>query len=121
MTKTVVIVDDFKSIRNVVRKTLERKGFNVLEAIDGEDALKYFDGTEIDLLISDYDMPNLNGAGLVKEVRKNNKYKDIPIFMLTSRKQEQKQHEVEGMNISQWIKKPFDIFSFYKEIEESLK
>ncbi len=121
MEKRVVIADDFRSIRNVVRKTLEKKGFIVLEAEDGLEALKYFDGSEICLLISDFDMPNMNGAELAVEIRKLEKYKDTPIMMLTSNKRKRKEDEIAGLKIDDWIVKPFDVSNFYNIIETLIK
>ena len=60
--KKIVIVDDFTGVRSIVRETLEKKGYQVLEASNGEEALRFFDGTQVDLLITDFDMPDMNGA-----------------------------------------------------------
>ena len=67
--KKIIIVDDFTGVRTIVRESLEKKGFMVLEASSGEEAMKYFDGTQVDLLITDIDMPDMNGAELITKVR----------------------------------------------------
>ncbi len=121
MEKTVLIVDDFRSVRSIVRKALEKKGLKVLEAEDGQDALKYFDGSHIDLLISDYDMPKLDGAQLIGKVRVMEGYRRLPIIMLTTNKQERKEEETRDLRINGWIVKPFDIVGFYKTVETQLK
>jgi two-component system chemotaxis response regulator CheY len=121
MEKTVVIVDDFRSVRNIVRKALEKKGLKVLEAEDGEDALKYFNGTHIDLLISDYDMPKLDGAQLIGKVRVMEGYRRLPIIMLTTNKKERNEDETRDLRINDWVVKPFDILDFYKSVETQLK
>ena len=66
--KKIVIVDDFTGVRSIVRETLEKKGFTVLEASSGDEALKFFDGTQVDLLITDFDMPDMNGAQLISKI-----------------------------------------------------
>ncbi len=73
-TKRIVIVDDFTGIRKIVRETLVKKGYEVLEASSGDEALKYFNGTQIDLLITDFDMPDMNGAQLIEKVRNMMRY-----------------------------------------------
>lgn len=116
MEKKIVIADDFRSVRAFLRTTLEKKGYTVLEGADGSEALQFFNGANIDLLISDYDMPNMNGAELIREVRKKSKYQDIPIIVLTTNKMEKKADEVKDLKIDAWITKPFDIVTFYGKI-----
>ncbi len=108
MAKTIVIVDDSESIREVVSFTLENAGYNVLVGIDGKDALKFFDGsTEIDLLITDLYMPNMNGIELIRAVRDNPDYKRIPILFLTTESQRDKKMEAKDAGATGWIIKPF--------------
>ncbi len=107
MAKTILIVDDSESIREVVSFTLENAGFNVLVANDGTDALKYFDGREIDLLITDLHMPEMNGIELIKKVRENDTYKRIPILFLTTESQKEKKEEAKSSGATGWIIKPF--------------
>ncbi len=108
MAKTIVIVDDSESIREVVSFTLENAGYNVLVGFDGKDALKYFDGTtEIDLLITDLYMPNMNGIELIRAVRENPDYRRIPILFLTTESQRDKKMEAKDAGATGWIIKPF--------------
>ena len=108
MAKTIVIVDDSESIREVVSFTLENAGYSVLVGIDGKDALKFFDGSnEIDLLITDLYMPNLNGIELIRAVRDNADYKRIPILFLTTESQREKKMEAKQAGATGWIIKPF--------------
>ena len=74
MSKQILIADDSESIREVLAFILENSGYQVLQARDGLDALKYFDGRSIDLLITDYHMPNLNGLELTVQVRRIDYY-----------------------------------------------
>ena len=85
MSKTILIVDDSVSILELLKLTLEDEGYKVLSAVDGKDALKYFTGKYvIDLLLTDLHMPNMNGIELIKEVRKKDKFKYMPILFLTT-------------------------------------
>ena len=107
MAKTVLIVDDSESIREVVSFTLENAGYNVIVAIDGTDAIKHFDGKTIDLLLTDLHMPNMNGIELIKEVRKIEAYARIPILFLTTESQRDKKMEAKDAGATGWIIKPF--------------
>lgn len=115
--KKIVIVDDFTSIRSIVRETLIRKGFQVLEASNGEEALKYFDGTQVDLLITDFDMPEMNGAELVGKIRDMTRYTYTPVIVLSGVRKEKVDSELTDLNIACFIQKPFEIKHFYSVIE----
>ena len=107
MAKTVLIVDDSESICEVVNFTLQNEGYNVLVAIDGEDALKFFDGRTIDIVITDLHMPNLDGLGLIRKIREMEAYKHIPILFLTTESQTAKKMEAKQAGATGWIIKPF--------------
>ncbi len=107
MEKTILIVDDSESIRDVVGFTLENAGYQVLSCVDGKDALKYLDGTNIHLVVTDYHMPNLDGIGLIKEIRAKNDYQFVPILLLTTESQGAKKEEAKAAGATGWIVKPF--------------
>jgi len=107
MAKTILIVDDSESIREVVSFTLENEGFNVLVGVDGKDALKFLDGKDIDLIITDLHMPEMDGIILIKEVRKMEKYQRVPILFLTTESQAAKKMEAKEAGATGWIIKPF--------------
>lgn len=107
MGKNILIVDDSESIREVVSFTLENEGYNVKVGIDGKDALKFLDGSSIDLIITDLHMPNMNGIELIKEVRAMKQYKRIPILFLTTESQAAKKMEAKEAGATGWIIKPF--------------
>lgn len=108
MAKTILIVDDSESIREVVSFTLENAGYNVLVGVDGKDALKFLDGShDIDLLITDLYMPKMDGIGLIKEVRANDLFKRVPILFLTTESQRDKKMEAKKAGATGWIIKPF--------------
>lgn len=107
MSKKVLIVDDSESIREVLAFSLESAGYEVSMACDGLEALKYFDGQPLDLLLTDYHMPNMNGLQLVKEVRKINSYRFLPILVLTTENQKNIIHEAKESGATGWLLKPF--------------
>ena len=93
MAKTILIVDDSLSMRQLVKMTLSGAGHTVIEAVDGRDALSKLNGQKINLIISDVNMPNLDGIGLVKEVKARNEYRFTPIVMLTTESEQGKKAE----------------------------
>ncbi len=107
MPKKILIVDDSESIREVVSFTLENEGFEVLVANDGTDALKYLDGREIDMIITDLHMPEMDGITLIKHVRAMEAYQRIPILFLTTESQTAKKMEAKEAGATGWIIKPF--------------
>lgn len=107
MAKTVVIVDDSESIREVVKFTLENEGFEVSVGIDGQDAQKFFDGRPVDMLITDLHMPIKNGIELIKDIRQIESYKRMPILFLTTESQASKKQEAKEAGATGWIIKPF--------------
>ena len=120
MKKRIVIVEDFNTSRQIIKKTLENMGHKVDEAADGREALGFFDGGHIDLVITDYNMPNMDGAALVEYIRSKETYKYIPIFMLTTETNIEKQNRAKEAKITAWIKKPFEVADFKKLIEKVL-
>ena len=107
MSKTIMTVDDSNSIRQMVGFTLKRAGFEVLEAVDGRDAISQLDTTTIDMMITDLNMPNMDGIELIRELRTKPQYKFIPIVMLTTESQDEKKQEGKAAGATGWIVKPF--------------
>jgi two-component system chemotaxis response regulator CheY len=107
MAKTIMIVDDSASLRQVVRIALAGAGYEVVEACDGADALAKLDGRKLHLIISDVNMPNLDGIGFVREAKKKPDYRFTPIIMLTTEGQEEKKREGQAAGAKAWIVKPF--------------
>jgi two-component system chemotaxis response regulator CheY len=100
-------VDDSASVRQMVGFTLRQAGYEVVEAVDGRDALSKLDGKPVHMVITDLNMPNLDGIGLIKGVRSHVAYKFIPIIMLTTESQESKKLEGKQAGATGWIVKPF--------------
>jgi two-component system, chemotaxis family, chemotaxis protein CheY len=107
MAKTILIVDDSESIREVVNFTLEKEGYQVLIGVDGLDAQKHLTGDKIDLIITDLHMPVMDGIEFIKSVRGNQTYKMIPILFLTTESQNEKKLEAKDAGATGWIIKPF--------------
>ena len=105
--KTVMIVDDSATVRQVLQMTLVQAGYEVVEAIDGEDALRLFTENNVDMLVTDLNMPNLDGIGLIKEVRQNPRNRFMPIIMLTTESQPEQRQKGKTAGASGWITKPF--------------
>lgn len=119
--KTIVIVDDFENTRKVVEYTLKTVEHESLMAENGEEALKHFDGRNIDLLITDLNMPIMDGVELVKRVRQMDKYKFIPILMLTTERNPDKMKQADEVKVTSWVQKPFDFERFLKIVKKCLK
>jgi two-component system chemotaxis response regulator CheY len=107
MAKTIMIVDDSASLRQVVRIALAGAGYEVVEASDGVDALKKLDGRKLHLIISDVNMPNLDGISFVREAKKKPDYRFTPVIMLTTEGQEEKKREGQAAGAKAWVVKPF--------------
>lgn len=107
MSKTVMIVDDSASLRQVVNIALSGAGYSVIEACDGRDALGKLNGNKIHLVISDVNMPNMDGISFVKELKKLPNYKFTPVIMLTTESQESKKAEGQAAGAKAWVVKPF--------------
>jgi len=107
MTRTILTVDDSASVRQMVSFTLAGAGYNVIEAVDGSDALSKLGGSRVDMMITDLNMPNLDGIGLIRAVRSEGTHKFMPIIMLTTESQAQKKQEGKAAGATGWIVKPF--------------
>ena len=108
MAKTILMVDDSSSLRLVVRMTLEGDGYQVLEAADGQQALALLDGRKIDLVLSDLNMPVLDGIGLLAHIRQLDAYRLTPVIMLSTESAEHHQQRSQPYAASAWIVKPFE-------------
>ncbi len=105
----ILAVDDSASMRQMVGFTLKGAGHDVLEASDGQEALKVAQGQSgIDLVISDINMPNMDGIALIKELRQLGQYKFTPILMLTTESGSDKKSEGKAAGATGWIVKPFN-------------
>jgi len=108
MNKTILIIDDSESIREVVASGLESAGYQVIKGIHGEDGLKCLrEHGAIDLVITDLNMPVMDGIGFLKEVRQLPEHRYLPVLILTTESQESKKQEARQAGATGWIIKPF--------------
>jgi len=107
MAKTILIVDDSASIRQVVGMTLKSAGYDVIEGVDGKDALTKLDGRKVHLIISDVNMPNMDGITFLKNVKTLASYKFTPVIMLTTEAGDAKKSEGQAAGAKAWVVKPF--------------
>ena len=107
MKKKVLTVDDSRTMREMVSFTLRGAGFDVVEAIDGQQALVGLASHKVDLILADLNMPNMDGITFVSEARKLPAYKFTPIIMLTTESQEDKKRQAQAAGAKAGVTKPF--------------
>lgn len=108
MAKTVLTVDDSPSIRQMVSFTLKSAGYEVLEANDGQDGLDKARGKAVDLILTDQNMPRMDGITLIKALRGMPTYKSTPILMLTTESGDTMKQQGKAAGATGWLVKPFD-------------
>ncbi|MDX2073358.1 MAG: response regulator [Alphaproteobacteria bacterium] len=108
MAKKILTVDDSKTMREMVAFTLKSAGYEILEAEDGKAALAALGGIKIDAVITDLNMPNMNGFELIRALRADPAYKFTPILMLTTEGDGSKKEEGKAAGATGWIVKPFN-------------
>ena len=108
MAQHVMTVDDSKTMRDMVAFTLKRAGFQVSEAEDGQKALTALRTAKVDLIITDLNMPVLDGVGLIRALRQDAKHRAVPILMLTTESDPAKKAEGRSAGATGWLVKPFD-------------
>jgi two-component system chemotaxis response regulator CheY len=107
MAKAILVVDDSATLRQVVGIALKGAGYDVIEACDGKDGLSKLNGQKIHLIISDVNMPNMDGITFVQEAKKLPAYKFTPIIMLTTEAGENKKTSGQAAGAKAWVVKPF--------------
>lgn len=107
MAKTIMIVDDSASLRQVVGIALKGAGYDVLEGSDGTDALSKLKGQKVHLIISDVNMPRMDGITFLTAVKQHPAYKFTPVIMLTTESEESKKRQGQAAGAKAWVVKPF--------------
>jgi len=118
MSKTILVVDDSASLRQVVRMALQAAGHTVLEAGDGKAALALLDGRVVDMAVCDVNMPVLNGIEFVNSVKTLPGYKFMPVLMLTTEIADKKREEVKAAGAKAWMTKPFIPMQLVKAVNK---
>ena len=108
MTRTILTVDDSPSMRALLRNALAGEGYAVTAAEDGVDALERIDGAEPDLVITDINMPRMDGFGLIEAVRGHARWGNLPILVLSTEFSDEKKQRARSAGATGWIVKPFD-------------
>ena len=106
--KTILTVDDSASLRQMVSFVLRGAGYEVTEAVDGLDALSKLNGRDLDLVLSDINMPRMDGIELTRKLRAMPQYKFVPIVLLTTESHPEKKQEGKAAGATAWIVKPFN-------------
>jgi two-component system, chemotaxis family, chemotaxis protein CheY len=114
MTK-ILAIDDSKVIRETMKIYLSRAGYDVV-ASDGDEALQIAQKVKFDLIISDLNMPNMNGNKLIMTLRRMSEYRATPIIMVTTESSNIKKEKAKGIGVNCWITKPFEEVSLLKTI-----
>jgi len=108
MTRTILTVDDSTSMRQMVKATLQSAGYGVIEAADGQEALDFARDNAVDLVISDVNMPRMDGITLIHELRTLPSYRLTPLLLLTTESSQEKKMEGKRAGATGWIVKPFN-------------
>ncbi len=108
MSKVILAVDDSASMRKMVHFTLSGAGYNVVQAVDGVEALEYARDHEVDVVLTDVNMPRMDGIELVKELRALPSYRFTPMLVLTTESSQEKKLQGKQAGATGWIVKPFN-------------
>ena len=104
----ILTADDSASMRQMVSFTLRRAGFHVVEAVDGQDALEKSTRDDFHLVLTDQNMPRLDGIGLTRQLRQDPKFQSTPILILTTESSDQMKQAGRAAGATGWLVKPFD-------------
>lgn len=107
MKKSILVVDDAKTIRLLLRLSLEGVGYQVIEAADGLEALEHLNRHSIDLIMSDLNLPHMDGLGFAREVKKRPNHEHTPFIMITTETGLRRKEEARDMGVDAWMLKPF--------------
>ena len=119
--RRILTVDDSASMRQIVNFTLRKAGYEVTEAVDGEDGLAKVTSERFDLIITDLNMPNVDGIQLITSARKIPGYSFVPILMLSTESQAEKKDAGRKAGATGWIVKPFDADQLVAVVQKLVK
>ncbi len=122
MPKTILVVDDSAMMRKIVIKNIKESGFNVniVEASDGKEGYEKFAAGGIDLVLSDWNMPNMDGISMVKEIRKKDPEKKVPVIMITTEGSADKVKDAVLAGVQNYLAKPFTPERFKEKLSPYL-
>ena len=108
MAKRILTIDDSKTMRDMLMLTLAEAGFDVLQAVDGQDGLDVLVNERVDVVITDINMPRMDGYEVIRQLRKNPAFKSTPILVLTTESETEKKNLARQAGATGWMVKPFD-------------
>jgi two-component system chemotaxis response regulator CheY len=108
MAKTILAVDDSASLRQMVAFSLNAAGYDVVQAVDGQDGLNKAKDKTVDLVLTDQNMPIMDGLTLIKHLRELGSYQKVPILMLTTESSDDMKAKGKAAGANGWLVKPFD-------------
>ena len=118
---SILAVDDSASMRQMVSFTLKSAGYNVVEAVDGQDAWEKAGGRSFDLILTDQNMPRMDGISLTRKLREAPQFKSTPILILTTESSEQMKQAGRAAGATGWLVKPFDPNRLIEVIQKVLR
>ena len=120
--KTILVVDDFESIRKFVCETLQRRGYTTRAAASGDEAYQILKESinEIDLVLTDYNMPDCSGQDLLNKIKTDPVTQHVPVIFLTTEDSPEKIRTAKESGLAAWIKKPYRSENFFGQIEKAL-
>lgn len=120
MPKCICIVDDHLNIREMLRYALTLQGVEVVEAVDGADALEKIVAHDIDLFLIDWLMPNVDGLEMLRRLRAMEAFTETPVVMISGRDDIEARNRARELGVLYWLKKPFRISELQRVVENSL-
>jgi two-component system, chemotaxis family, chemotaxis protein CheY len=118
---SILAVDDSASMRQMVTFTLKSAGYNVVEAVDGQDAWEKAGGRSFDLVLTDQNMPRMDGISLTKRLRESAQFKSTPILILTTESSDQMKQAGRAAGATGWLVKPFDPNKLIEVIQKVIR
>jgi two-component system chemotaxis response regulator CheY len=118
---SILAVDDSASMRQMVSFTLKSAGYNVVEAVDGQDAYEKAQGRSFDLVLTDQNMPRMDGISLTRKLRETAQFKTTPILMLTTESSDQMKQAGRAAGATGWLVKPFDPNKLIEVIQKVIR
>jgi two-component system chemotaxis response regulator CheY len=120
VTASILTVDDSASIRLTTRVALSNAGYTVTEAVDGKDGLAKLNGGQFDIIVTDLNMPNMDGLTMIRELRKLPAHTGVPVIFLTTESDAEIKQQAKAAGATGWLTKPFDPESLVKIVRKVL-
>lgn len=116
--KKALVVDDSKTMRDLISKSLAMAGYDVVCAVDGQDALQVLGEDDVTVITTDFNMPNMNGVQLVQALRGKDKYKFTPILLISTEQDDKIKQQAREAGASGWVRKPFQMTTLLEAVKK---